>query len=226
MKLRTLLASAVAVAFTTAAMAASTHGVSLSQDKRTVIAGPQAGKAGTPKFVHHPKSSIIAGNLATAYPDGLYVSFYGETLCGSTCAIGESISAAVPFTPSATVTATDVQTAVGYIEGTNEYDVAIYSDASGVPGTALWSGKITNGQNFGDCCATALSKIKPALSLTGGTQYWVVVQADKKATDWFGAWPLSGTDQVTSKIFAENVNGTGWTQYSSTLVPAFEVDGK
>jgi hypothetical protein len=226
MKFGTLLASAIAVAVSTAAMAASKPGVSVSADKRTVIAGAHPGHAGTPHFVHPPKAKVIAGNLATAYPDGLYFAGEGYTLCGSTCALDESISAAIPFTPSANATAADVQVSVGYIEGTNEYDVAIYSDASGVPGTALWSGKVTNGQDFGDCCAVSLTKIKPALALTGGTQYWVVVSADPKATDFFGAWPLSTTDQVDSQTFAENVNGGGWEAYSSTLVPAFEVDAK
>jgi hypothetical protein len=226
MKLGTLLASAMAVAVSTAAVAASTPGVSVSLDKRTVIATPHGTTKITPNFIHTPASKTIYSNLATKYPNGIYFSGEGDTLCGPSCALGESIEVAGGFTPAASATATEVDAAVGYIEGTDSITLAIYSDNSGAPGTALWSGEAKTLPTFGDCCGLASAKIKGGLALTAGTPYWVVATTNKKEATTFAAWNLATTNQITAAPAAYNDNDTGWTSYTTILPPAFAVYSK
>jgi hypothetical protein len=226
MKLGTLLASAMAVAVSTAAVAASTPGVSLSLDKRTVTATSHGTTQVTPNFIRKPGSATIYSNLATKYPNGIYFSGEGDTLCGPDCALNESIEVGGAFTPTANATAKEVDAAVGYIEGTDSITLAIYSDNSGVPGTALWSGSTKTLPTFGDCCGLAVAKIKGGLALTAGTQYWVVATTDKKQTTTFAAWNLATTNQITAAPAAYNDNGTGWTGYTTILPPAFAVYSK
>ena len=55
---------------------------------------------------------------------------------------GTSQSVAMPFTPSGSYTLDTATVAVGHINGTNSFDLALYDDASGLPGAALetWTG--------------------------------------------------------------------------------------
>ncbi len=226
MKFGILLASAMTAALSTAAVAATTPGISLSLDKKTVIAAPHGSQKFAPYIARKPKAATIYSNLATAYPDGLYFSGEGATLCGPTCAIGESISVGGGFTPTANATATSVDAAVGYIEGTDSITLAIYSDDNGVPGTVLWSGVASTLPTFGDCCGLATANIKGGLALTANTPYWLVATTDKKESTTFAAWNLATTNQVTGAPEAFNDNDTGWESYSSTLPPAFAIYSK
>jgi hypothetical protein len=222
---KTLTGLAVIAIASTASMAAWANDFSVSLDKKTVISVQHGSTKAVPNFIHHPKSATIYSNLASAYPDGLYFSGEGDTLCGPSCAIGEQIWVGTQFTPTSTATATEVDAATGYIEGTDEVVLNIYSDASGVPGTALWSGNAKSLPTFGDCCGLATAKIKGGLSLTGGTPYWVVATTNSKDANFFGAWNLATTNQVTGVLAAGN-EGSGWDAYTTTLPPAFAVYSK
>jgi hypothetical protein len=222
MIIKALLAAGCAAVISTSAFAGAKD-VTLSLNKHLVLTTPRAGGTFMPGFVHPPASTIIASNLATKYPKGIYFAGEGSTLCGPSCAIGESISVAAGFTPSATVTAKRVEVAVGYIEGTANFTIAIYSDVGGVPGKELWSGVAKKLETFGDCCAIDKVAISGGLKLTGGTQYWLVAEADKKEADTFAAWNLSTTDQVDSVPEAFDDNGTGWQATSTTLPPAYAI---
>jgi hypothetical protein len=219
---KALFALGFAAVASTATYAAAPKDISLSQDKKLVLVAPHAGAKFTPAY-QHPGKPAIYSNLATKYPKGLYFGGEGYTLCGPDCGIGESIAVGGGFTPSANATATEVDVAVGYIEGTDSITLAIYSDSNGVPGKALWSGVTKNLPTFGECCGVAKGKIKGGLALTGGTPYWVVVYTDKKETSTFAAWNIATTDQIDAAPEAYNDNGTGWNGTTTTLPPAFAV---
>jgi hypothetical protein len=216
----------LAAVFTAVTCASAFAGVTVSADKRTVFAPP--GNTSRPVIhMHLPKKSkTIYSNLASAYPNGLYFSGEGDTLCGPTCALGESISVAGGFTPTAAASASSVSAAVGYIEGPNEFTIAIYSDTNGVPGTVLASGVAAPLPTFGDCCGLATVKFKKPVALTAGTPYWVVATADSNESATFAAWNLATVDQVDAAPVSYNDNGAGWTSYTSTLPPAFAVYAK
>jgi len=216
----------LAAVFTAATCASAFAGVTVSSDKRFVFAPP--GNSSRPTVhMHLPKkSNTIYSNLATAYPNGLYFSGEGDTLCGPSCALGESIEIAGAFTPSANATVTSISAAIGYIEGTDAFDIALYSDNGGVPGTVLAQGTASSLPTFGECCGLATVKFKKGVALTAGTQYWVAAVTNSKETTTFAAWNLATTDQVDAAPAAQNVNGAGWSAFSTTLPPAFGVFGK
>lgn len=223
--IKTMMMAASIAAFSLSAASAAPAGVSVSQDKHIVIAAPHGGSA----YVHVPhraKSATIYSNLASAYPDGTYFSGEGDTVCGINCGLGESIAVAGGFTPAKAATASEVAVAVGYIQGTDEITLAIFSDTSGAPGTVLWSGVAKSLPTFGECCGVATAKIKGGLALTAGTPYWVVVETDAKESTTFAAWNLATTEQVTAAPAAYNNNNAGWTSYTTILPPAFAVYGK
>jgi hypothetical protein len=197
MIIKALLAAGCAAVISTSAFAGAKD-VTLSLNKHLVLTTPRAGGTFMPGFVHPPASTIIASNLATKYPKGIYFAGEGSTLCGPSCAIGD-------------------------IEGTANFTIAIYSDVGGVPGKELWSGVAKKLETFGDCCAIDKVAISGGLKLTGGTQYWLVAEADKKEADTFAAWNLSTTDQVDSVPEAFDDNGTGWQATSTTLPPAYAI---
>ncbi len=66
--------------------------------------------------------------------------------------------------------------------------IGLYNDASGVPGTAIKTWAVTNLPNFGSCCAVVAASDSTGISITGNTQYWIVVKTDKKSSNTFGAW--------------------------------------
>ncbi len=223
MTMKAMLAAGLAAAIGMYAFAATAADVTLSSNKHLVLTTPRAGGTFKPGFVHPPASSIIYSNFATKYPKGVYFAGEGATLCGPSCAIGESISIGVSFTPSADVTAGRVEAAVGYIEGTSTFTLAIYSDNSGVPGKELWSGVAKKLEPFGDCCEIDKVAIEGGLKLKGGTLYWLVAEADKKEADTFAAWNLATTDQVDAVPEAYDDNGTGCNATTTTLPPAFAI---
>jgi len=219
-----LVAFAVTAAASASAVAA--EGISVSQDKHMVIAPAHGTTDMKPNKIHKAKAATIFSNLATAYPNGIYFSGEGATLCGPDCGIGESIAVAGGFTPTATATATEIDAAVGYIEGTDEITFSIYSDDSGAPGTALWSGNAKSLPTFGACCGLTTAKIKDGLSLTAGKPYWVVVSTNAKETTTFAAWNVATTNQITAAPAAYNINSAGWTSSTTVLPPAFAVYSK
>ena len=213
---------AIAALASTSLMAAETKNLMISQDHRMVFAAPHASAHITPNFVQKPKAAIIFSNLATAYPKGLYFAGEGATVCGIDCGLGEQVWSATGFTPAASATATEVDVAVGYIGGTDEVTLNIYSDNAGVPGTALWSGVAKTLPTFGECCGLAVAKIKGGLALTKGTPYWVAVTTDKKEDTTFAAWSIGTIDQIDTTPVAQN-SGQGWSSYASTQPGAFAV---
>ena len=213
---------AIAALASTSSMAADTKNVTISQDHRMVFAAPHAPGSGTPNLFRKPKGAAIYSNIATAYAKGLYFAGEGGTICGINCGLGEQIWDATGFTPTASAKAVEIDVAVGYISGADEVTVNIYSDSSGVPGSALWSGVAKKLPTFGDCCGLAVAKITGGLALKKGTPYWVVVTTDKKEATTFAAWSIATVDQVDTAPVAQN-SGSGWQAFPSTEPYAFAI---
>jgi hypothetical protein len=217
-----LFAAAISALAATSSVAFARNDISFSQNGRLAFAAPHTATATVHKYVPKPKSKTIFSNLASAYPKGLYFPFGGHS-------IGNSQFVAGGFTPTANATAVEVQVAVGeYGDGNSSYTLSIYSDASGVPGTALASTVVTSTAPFGECCGVVTGKFKGGVALTGGTPYWVAVTLDgaqQQAQD-DGAWMFATTDQVNSAPFAVNENNGGWVSDPTNLPGPFGVFSK
>jgi hypothetical protein len=220
---KTLLTLIVLALATLTAFAADHKGVVVTNGGRTAIATVH-GKS-TTKYVPSSDTTVIYSNLGGHYPDGVYWCCEGATISGPDSALGAEYWAAVAFTPSTSTTVTRVKVAVGYVEGQTDFVLSLNEDASGIPGKALKTWKVSNLTNdFGDCCAVEAKFA--SVPVTAGTQYWVVVSTESNST-LFAAWNTDDTRQLSSDAIPEASysNGT-WNAYSGYPGLAFEVVGQ
>jgi hypothetical protein len=178
----------------------------------------------TPAVTPPGARRVIYENFANLYPLGVYNASTGAALSGPNTLHGQ-IWLAASFTPARNATLKEVQVAAEYIFGTrNVVSVGIYADASGVPGTELWSRK-TALPSFPSCCSVVALTDKAGVSLTAGTRYWVGITTLPGASDTSGAWNLVVKNQVKGGLAAQN-RGSGWQAGDSTPYFAFGVYGE
>lgn len=170
--------------------------------------------------------TLIAGNLSK-YPYGVYFCCYGDTISGPDSFLGSAYWDAVPFTPSANITATKVQASVGYAgAGTNGVTLSINADSNGLPGAALGSVDVSNLSDFGDCCNLAQAGGgSQGVSLTGGTQYWFVVSTDTNTETTFDAWAFNSTDMRDYPFAFYATANNGWIA-TEGILPGYAIYGK
>jgi len=148
----------------------------------------------------------------------------GWLILGPSSAFGTEQWIGYGFSPTKAHTATQIKAPVFYFSsGANEFEYAIYSDASGIPGKLL-SGK--SKKNFptwtGTSADTKITAVTiKALKLKKKKPYWVVIQTDTKATDAEGAWDFVWNDATGTQAY--NL-GSGWST-ESVQVSAFAVYG-
>jgi hypothetical protein len=221
---RMVFSTALAVAMSGAAMAATIGGVTVSHDGRTVVqTKPQPHYL--PALQHKKGLKTIFSNIGTDYPKGLYFCCYGSTISGPNSELAATYWAAAAFTPTADATVTEIDAGVGYVAGTNSVTLSLYTDTGGVPGTLIKS--FTSGAlgDFGSCCTLAVASDKKGIAVTAGTQYWLTVTTSKAEDSTFAAWSFNSTDQTVPVNEAYN-DGSGWTSYSGAPAVSFGIYGK
>jgi len=131
---------------------------------------------------------------------------------------------AVPFsTKAAAVHAKKLQAALGYISGTMQVRLAIYTDAGGVVGTPVTGGGGVTSTipALGVCCALATVNLPGAgAALTANTAYWLVALHTNGAQDLLSAWQAT----LLNDTIGGNVDNTGWFSFSG-LIPAAKING-
>ena len=119
---------------------------------------------------------------------------------------------AMPFTPKQNSHATLLQAAVGLFQGTNQFQLALFNDANGLPGTALATVTVTDAPQANTCCNLATASLgTPGIALTAGKQYWVVAKTDDvNAPDFSGIWAFSNQGIVAvHSLQADGEPGSG-----------------
>lgn len=236
---RVVLCLAV-LAFSLTALAASKDVVLSKDGKKTVFTGAPS-KASKP-YAEPDAASVIYGNLATKYPDGVYWCCEGATITGPDNFLDSNLFPgyfeAAGFTPSASANVTKIKVAVGWVNYGETYTDVILSlnnDSAGVPGTVIKKWKVQIGSvAFGSCC-TVESK-SGTIPVTAGTPYWVVLSTEKKSDVW-AAWNIDDTlqlsgDAIPTAFYCTNAagscgsNNNTWYSYQGYPGFAFEVDGK
>jgi hypothetical protein len=233
MKTASIAAAAFALAAQSAALAATpsaTANLAGAPGSEVVIAGQHVmlvthGPAQyTPPLAHRRNLPSIYNDFATSYPKGLYNAFTGLPISGPHTIHGQYWFAAA-FTPTANATVQEIDVAAASIAGNRDIvQIHLYADASGIPGTELWSGHATL-PVFGTCCAIATLHDKAGVPLTAGTQYWLGVTTLPHGTVFQGAWDINVLDQVDSNLIAINT-GNGWAAQQSVPNVAFGLYGK
>jgi len=209
MKKRFTLSVSCLVLFASLAFAASgkKQQFVFSPDGRQVTATHPSSHI-TPAPQQDASLKIIAGNFSL-YPEATYFSVFGNTIAQGGSNFPFQVWEAMPFTPTANATVTELQVSAGRQGGgTAGFELSLYSDAGGVPGTVIKSAHITNLPAYGDCCAVAEVSDPAGIPVTAGTQYWVVVSTTAEDIDIY-AWAFNSTN-MTATLAAE------WCQGSST----------
>ncbi len=222
--IKKLLVAVAVVAFAgTAASAAGVNGATLSKDKRmTSVAHPTSGY--TPAQRPFGAGKLIFSNIGYKYPNGLYFCCYGDTISGSTSAVGQTFWLAASFTPSADAVVKEIDAGVGWVSGTNKVIVTLYDDNGGIPGKVLATGSATGLTSFGSCCGLAI--LGDHVRVTGGATYWVSVTTDGANSTTWAAWNLNSTDQINPVTIAAS-DGTTWTNLGGSIpAPGFAVIGR
>lgn len=176
-------------------------------------------------------------NLARKYPKGLYNKLAGRAVTGGNNTIGYPKQwLAAAFTPAANRSVKRIQLSLKYAGGTNKIVVALYDDASGVPGAPLKVWHLDNLGNYGTCCDLVVVKSGGGIPVTAGQQYWVVVKTDDAGLDAYFAWDYNVTNQTdpsNSAVYCENTptftcaGGNGeWAADGGTPGTAFAVYGQ
>ena len=211
--------------------ASGRHNYEFSSDGRQVrVQNPSA--AVTPAPEVGSKFKLIAGNLS-AYPQATYFSIFGNTIAQGGANFPFQTWVANPFTPTANATVAAIQVAVGRLgSGTSGFEVGLYNDASGVPGTLIKSVHIPGSKVsiYGECCALDTASFG-GVPVTAGTQYWVAATTTSEDTDIYG-WNFNTTN-MTALPSASWCSGSAtycgansgiWVPYSYTQL-AFRVVG-
>lgn len=214
--LRTVFLSTAALALAaTAAYAAPTSSMLSNGAAVTNVARGQY----TAGFyhVHAPKSAVIFDSIGTGYN-----CCGGWTISGPSSQIGSEIWTAIQITPTVSGKLKKLVAGVGYVNGNNAAQLAVYSDNAGVPGTMLWSGDVTNLPVFGSTSTATVTAKVTKVKVKSGTPFWVSVQTDSNSANTWDAWNESNT---TSAPLAQ-YNGTTWTNFGSNPAGAVTVYGK
>jgi hypothetical protein len=142
--------------------------------------------------------------------------FLGCAVDGANSNEGVATACAAAFTPLADYLMTDVQVEVGGgAEAADpDFDFFLYSDNGGLPGSSL--GEIGSGVDVASLPSFGIVTVNsPALSLSSGTEYWLVIAPhdDNTSVAWASggnstpptaldiSWP--GSDWVVQEVSSQ-----------------------
>lgn len=149
--------------------------------------------------------------------------------CGGVTVAGTAFSAeslAEAFTPAVTDTLTGVRVVVFQVLGFGgdpHFNISLFSDANGVPGSLIEQIGTNVTANSQFSFATAQSILKPILR--AGTQYWLVLTPANSSTEV--GWRMGGSPTTTLAL-TNSITGQGGWRVISPQQPAdlqFEIDG-
>lgn len=176
---------------------------------------------------------VSAGVAATASAQVVFDNFgagdtyntgSGWTISGINSAVGQDFDQGDAFIPSASGAVATIELAIGLVTGPNDFNITIYDDASGAPGTALWNSGAIVGQmgSFGSNNAPVVVNVGGAVNVFSGSQYWVI--ASSNDATW-AAWNINSTGDVGPHAFESNgggfnISNTDRGAFRVTLVPA------
>jgi hypothetical protein len=166
----------------------------------------------------------IFGNLGS--PTDTYNDTNGAIIAGPGSILSIGIFPAAPFTPKRNAHVSVIEVPIQYLDGANQVNLSLYSDASGMPGKVLAGPQpLKNLPDFGTCCELGVWKLTTSVEVTAGTQYWIVVDTPSSGTgdDFEGVW-----DYIfpTPFLQASNTDGQGWVAYGGgEELPAAAVFG-
>jgi hypothetical protein len=169
-------------------------------------------------------------NLGTG--NDVYQEGTGWTM-GGTGTLGTYEYDANSFTALASGSVSEINIGVGYVEGTNSFFAALYTDVNGLPGTELgqWN-DLSSSQNFGGCCGLVSITGITGIDLTAGQSYYLVIGPTDNSSTLWAAWNLNSTGATGTLLQAHSgcTSGGGgadcsWNSFADSTLGAFDVVG-
>jgi hypothetical protein len=209
-----------------------------------LVAPSPANGASTNQLSGPSRTKIMSVQIVRSFSDAKYVKIFdnlaerpsGKYWGGSEVVIaggnGNKLflddQLAAAFTPSANHTATVIEAAVvnpnlGY--GSTGFTLNVNEDDNGVPGKTLLTAQLPGLPNngLGICCALVIGKIPSGLPLSGGQQYWIVLNGQSAQPSDAAGWDMNATDQLHPFLDAvycaygsKCPNGPGWYPFKGT----------
>lgn len=179
-------------------------------------------------FLAFAAVSLQAGPL-TLFSDlgtggSVYSTDPGSLVQGSGVG-GNSISQARPFTVSGTGDFDVTQIDLGVVHDIgNTFTASIWTSASSQPGSSLGSWNLTADEPGGSCCLLATQTGITGVTLTGGSQYFMVLEPQKITDASKIEWEPNSLGQI-STVFGSLNGGATWIQDGSSSNAAFDVLG-
>jgi hypothetical protein len=177
----------------------------------------------TVKFQGERDPNTLFSNLGS--PLDLYNRAYGWTVSGANSQVGMSFTAADQFQPANSGTVSQIDVAVTYVSGVNSFNIALYTDNGGLPGAPLaqWN-NLSSSTNFGGCCGMVTITGIAGVSLTAGTDYWLVVEPASLGSTTWERWNLN-TVRLSGGVLYSNDGGNSWNGSSQEILAAFDILG-
>lgn len=118
----------------------------------------------------------------------------------------------------------------GHVTGPNSYNVSLYSDAGGAPGSAIATAAgVASVNSFGS--SQNLQSVSVAAAVSGGTTYWVVIEAAGGGATW-GALNLNNNGSGQNQAYNPGsgwvpgfFQGCGWQTYVGSSGPSLAKTG-
>ena len=179
----------------------------------------------------------IFDNINRKQPQNMYncCNFWG--VIGPNNGLGSHmLFDAMGIMPTTNLKVTEIDVAVSFNSGVNEFSLALYNDKGGVPFTALKVWSFTNLPAQGSCCQLTIATDPAGIPVTAGQRYWVVVRTDHASVTSAIDWNMNVLNTTTHFPFAQycsnDVQGTPcstpndvWTAGTVAPAPAFAVFG-
>jgi hypothetical protein len=196
------------------------NGVQLSREADGQLVARSNAPVGQAAFQDPFVTPSGISNLWSKEKAAPFIPYFG-TVVGCFSFNDTCYSDGIAFTPSSSATSKSVTLGL-MAEAPSAYtynvDVSIYSDAGGIPGSALATTTVSAPTVFGTCCSPVTAKLK--VQLSAGTQYWVVA-APHSSTDLV-AWGFEDEEFTTTPTSAQNY-GSGWNVFNTYEAPGYLV---
>jgi hypothetical protein len=168
----------------------------LSQGGRIVMA-THAPSHVTASPQEDPGLKVIYSNMSK-YPLATFFSVFGYTIAQGGSNFPFQTWYAVAFTPTASATVTKIEVAAGRLgSGTAGFEIALYDDASGVPGKVIKRLHVAHPLSYGQCCVLTAVTDGAGIPVSAGTRYWVALTTTTKDVDLYG-WNFNTTTMQAS----------------------------
>ena len=172
-------------------------------------------------------SPVIIFNNLSEYKYATYFCCEATTIQGPDAQQGGpgAIWRAIPITPRANLTLTEIEAPFFTLFGTPSIAVWLAADSGGVPGDTI-AGPIdaNNLPSFFGCC-TLTTVTFPNVPLTKGTHYWIVVGTDANSINSMDGWNSNTIDMRPHPAAIYATTNGKWLAHSDVL-PAIRVLGQ